>query len=545
MKLIRFVCTAGLLLLPLSTRAMAQEPAESLIQLQLVDTDIRDALRMVAKQGGINLILSDGVQGDISLELKDVSIQETLEAIISVGGYQFTSSGNIITVTTLTELLERDKLRLEYAAEPIVEHDVLVLELRYVNAERMITVIEKLLGEGGSVSVLKTSDQIEQDYKYRNGSNSGRNSGARSNSNSNSNSNQNSQGGSSSSNLQIGTQLSSSSQGQPAKSHTLVAVDTPERLMRIKKVVERLDIKPPQVLIEARFVEVSLDHTDKLGIDWNMVAKAAGSAAPNTFPFGGSSLGSFDPKVEGGGGNGVFPSAPNSVSTPTEAGLFSFGTLDFTSFSAVLELMRTDSRVQVVSNPRIVVSDRHTATILVGERYPILSANVSDFGSVTEQLDRYEPIGVQLEVTPAVLGDDEVELLVRPSTSSLGALVSGSTGLTVARINSRQIDTSVTVLDNQTVVLGGLFTTRDVDVTSRVPFLSAVPLLGKLFEHQAKTTERVDLVIFLTVTIIQDRGLTAAQKLMFDQASPVEERYSIPAEVPSQLEFSTTGPLLN
>jgi type IV pilus assembly protein PilQ len=478
------------------------KPGNPPISLKLLDTDIRDALRLVAEQGGVNLVMSNEVSGSITLDLVDVSLQQALDGIVSVGGFDYSIHDNVVTVSTLTELLEQARQREEFVASnqgaSAPRRDVLVLKLRYVDGERMMSVIEPLLAEGGTVTMLKTADHIAKS----NGSPQG--GGAP---------------GGAEMGLQIGTQLSTSTQGQPAKSHTLVVVDLPERLETIESVVESIDVRPMQVVIEARFVEVSLDDTSKLGIDWNVLAGASGAGAPHTFPFGQSSLGSYDPSVVGGAPMGVFPGAPASVTTPTTAGLFTFGTLDLTAFTAVLQMIRTDARVQVVSNPRIVVGDRHTATILVGERYPILSANVSEFGSVTEQLDRYEPIGVQLEVTPSVLGDDEIELFVRPSTSSLGPLVTGSTGISVARINSRQIDTAVTVRDKQTIVLGGLFTTRDSKETKRVPYLGSIPIVGKLFRHTSKAVVRVDLVVFLTVGIEQEHSLTSKQREMFESSA--------------------------
>jgi type II secretory pathway component GspD/PulD (secretin) len=271
-------------------------------------------------------------------------------------------------------------------------------------------------------------------------------------------------------------------------------------------------------VIETRFVEIGLDDENRLGIDWNAVASATGAAVPHTFPFGDSSLGSYGPSVTGGGGNGVFPPAPATVTSSTAQGLFTFGSLDFSAFSALLEMIERESRVEVVSNPRLVVNDRNTATILVGERYPILSAKVSEFGTITEELDHYEPVGVQLVVTPAILDDDQIQLSVRPSSSSLGPVVEGSSGIQVARINSRQIDTSVTVKDGQTVVLGGLITTREARTHSSVPFLGAVPLLGRLFQHTAVKTERVDLVVFLTVRIVREAGLTESQRKLFERS---------------------------
>lgn len=504
-----------------------QQKEEPKIQLQLVDTDIHDALRMVGQQGGMNMVVSNDVQGNITLDLQDASLMEALQAIVEMGGYEYAIDGNIITVKTLQEILDGDKLREEMQPKTVEKHEVLVIELRYVDAERMMSVLEKLVSKTGSITLLKTSDHVSKDYALAQ---------QQSLMTGNSGGNQEGDG------LQIGGQLTTTSQGTPAKSHTLVVVDTQDRLDSIQRVVDKIDIKPVQVIIEARFVEVSLDTGHKLGIDWNMVASASGAAAPHTFPFGSTSFGSYGPNADGVAAGDLFPGAPSSVSSGSEDGLFTFGALDFSSFTAVLDLMQADQRVEIVSNPRVVVGDRHTATILVGERYPILSANVSEYGTVTEQLERYEPIGVQLEVTPAVLGEDEVELLVRPSTSSLGPEVTGSTGLSVARINSRQIDTMVTVKDRQTVVLGGLFTTREAQDSSNVPFFSSIPFVGRLFEHEGRTMERVDLVVFLTVTIVQDHGLTDEQRTMFEgSGGELWNDIATPANR-SVLEFSSTGP---
>jgi type IV pilus assembly protein PilQ len=494
------VVRVALALLVVAGAARAQETPESApISLELQGADVRDALRLVAKQGGLDLVMGSDVGGTISLELSEVTLQDALDAISRIGGFQHEIAGNVITVASLDELLERARARQEYerAAQegPAPEQEVLVLQLQYVDAGRVAPVVEKLLGEGGTVTVLKTPDLLAQERRAADV----RPADAR--------------------NIQIGSRLSTTSQGQPARSHTLVVVDVPERLARIREVVAGLDVKPLQVLIEARFVEVSLDDDHKLGIDWNVIASATGAAAPHTFPFGNSTLGSFDPHVIGGSPGGIFPEAPDSVTTPAGPGLFTFGTLDFSSFAAVLEMIERDSRVEVVSNPRIVVGDRQTATILVGERFPILSATISEFGTVTETLDHYEPIGVQLEVTPSVLNDDEIDLFVRPSTSSLGQAVSGSSGLTVARINTRQIDTSVSCRDGQTVVLGGLITTHEERVTDKVPFLGSVPLLGRLFTHESTRLQRVDLVVFLTVTLLEEGLLGARDEEMLSRSA--------------------------
>lgn len=491
------------------------------ITLELVDTDIRDALRLVARQGDLSLVISELVTGKVSLELNDATIEEALAAIMNIGGLSHTIEGEIYVVSTVPDMLERkkDELEFENLGKDIAAPQMLLLQLRYVDAERIQPMVLALLSEGGTATVMATSDHVAM---HRSVPQAG-----------NSSSNSSSKGSDGEEALSIGSRLSSSTQGQPAKSHTLVVFDVPARLGAVQELVDRIDVKPAQILIQARFVEVSLDDNNRMGIDWNILAVGQGANTPHTFPFGDSGLGKFNPNVAGGSAGGAFPNAPNSVTTPGAPGLFSFGALDFSTFSAVLEAMETNSNVEVVSSPRVTVGDRRTATILVGERFPILRANISDFGTVTEELERYEPIGVQLEVTPSILGDDEIELYVRPSTSTLGALVEGSTGLTVARINTRQIDTSVTARDRETVVLGGLITTRESEEVSSVPFLGSIPLLGRLFQHRSIRTERIDLVVFLTVTILNDGQLSPADQAMLERGMPATR---------STLELGTSTP---
>ena len=533
---IRLVPAAAWLAATLAVAPVAAAQAvvdDLLVTLSFVDSDVRDALRLVGKQCGVNMVMSQEVKGTITLDLEGTTLDETLDAIVRVSGFHYERDGKIVTVHSLEELLGDRQQREAFAGPapaPVpLEAETLVLQLRFVDAERVEPIVRTLLSETGKVSILKTSDHIAQER------------GNVQNLRPNANVAQNAAGGVPALDLQIGSRLSTSTQGEPAKSHTLVVTDVPDRLRRIDRAISSIDIRPAQVVIEARFVEIALDDNQRLGIDWSVVGRMTGGSTATTLPFGSTTLGTFNPKVDGGSPGGLFPAAPASVATAGQAGLFTFGSLDFTAFTAVLEMIQRETDVQMVSNPSIIVRDRHTATILVGERYPILSANVSEFGTVTEQLDHYEPVGVQLAVTPSIL-DGEVELVVRPSSSSLGADVEGSTGLRVARINSRQIDTDVTVKDGQTVVLGGLITTRDVEVETSVPFVGKIPLLGKLFQSRTRAQERVDLVVFLTVTIVQEHGLTDEQRRLFEKTSLGTKSFESKAPIRTPLNFVASPP---
>ncbi len=516
----------------LSSTALASDElvlgdvARPRISLELRDADVREALRMVARQSDVDIVLGGTVEGPITLKLVDATVAETLDAIMKVSGLQYTEQGKIITVSSMDDLLKQRQLAASLLGPNAQDGsgapqltEVRLFKLQYVDAARVQSTLTPLLSDVGSVTLLKTTDHVIQE------------SGAAA------------KAGGQAAGLQIGGRLTSSSMGQPARSHTLVVSDVPERLERIAELVDELDTKPVQVLIEARFVEVALGKDDRLGIDWNVAIKAAGPNSPHIFPFNNTNLGGSNPNVTGGSQGGLFPAAPLSVTTPGIPGLFTFGTLDLTMFTGLLEMINDDSRVQIVSNPRVTVQDRTTATILVGERYPILSTTVTDQGTVTEELDRYEKIGVQLEVTPSVLNDDEIELFARPSTSTLGPVIKGSTGIEVARINTRQVDTSVTVMDGQTIVLGGLISSRESNTESKVPYLSAIPWLGDwLFSFESKATERVDLVVFLTVTIVREQGLTKSQQALFESTS-----FDVPDEEGGDswwtpLEFTPSAP---
>ena len=170
-------------------------------------TDVRDALRMVAQQGGVTWSCRKRSRGSVSLELDGVSLSETLDAIVSVGGFEYTIEGSIVTVASLETLLAQEKLRMEYAdGQEVAEQEAMVIELRYVDADRMQPVIEGLLSENGSVELLRTSDHVAKDYELE------RMQGLQ-----NVNQNQAQQAESS---LQVAGRLQSTYQGQPARSHT-------------------------------------------------------------------------------------------------------------------------------------------------------------------------------------------------------------------------------------------------------------------------------------------------------------------------------------
>ncbi len=223
------------------------------------------------------------------------------------------------------------------------------------------------------------------------------------------------------------------------------------------------------------------------------------------------------------------------------AGL-ALGTIDLSQLTALVQANQSDNAIRLLANPRLLVYNNHSASILVGERYPILQATITDFGTVTEAFSEYIPVGVQLEVTPTIMMDGRISMLVHPSTSALGDDVVGTTGLRVARIRTRELDTRVIMNDSQTIVLGGLISDRKIHQANKVPGLGDLPGLDILFRQENPRSERVDLLVFLTAHVESAAEVSDRDREVFDSYKPhfkhIERLQDVPLhfEVPTEYE---------
>ena len=340
-------------------------------------------------------------------------------------------------------------------------------------------------------------------------------------------------------------------QTQAINARTLVVTDLEEVVDRIAELIADLDKLPPQVLIEARIVEMSTDLQRRLGIDWNVSALASGPLIDHQWPLNnraGFASGaqimrdvSGNPKVSAGMALVFF-----YINQFTAMAL---GTIDLTQFTALLQANQTDNSIRLLANPRLLVYNNHSASILVGERYPILQATITDFGTVTEAFSECIPVGVQLEVTPTITLDGRVSMLVHPATSVLGDDVVGTTGLHVARIRTRELDTRVIMHDGQTVVLGGLISDRKTHQASKVPGLGDLPGLSTLFRQESPRSERVDLLVFLTAHVETATEIDQRDQRVFDMYKPhfkhIERLQDVPLHFEIPTEYEPARPMFS
>lgn len=318
------------------------------------------------------------------------------------------------------------------------------------------------------------------------------------------------------------------------RTNVLIVTDIPTVVYRIGQVIERLDKGTPQVLIEAKMVEMTVNDAEKIGVKWNAALELTGPSRPHSFPWEAGRedfMSNFYPRgrpasttqlVSDAGALGAVLENPGDFPTYTktsESGLvsnmptfpfsnasdFTLGKIDFSKFSALIEAISSGIHNKVLSEPRVTVLSNQEASILVGEEIyiPIYERN-----STTGQMEitGYDPrsIGIEMKVTPQVNQQNEVNLLLTPQISSLVGFEELTPEIKVPRINVRNAATKVRVKSGETIVLGGLIREDVVDEKTKFPILGDLPVLDRVFSHTNKTVIKTDLTFFITVTVIND-----------------------------------------
>ncbi len=424
--------------------------------------DIKTVLAYIAEVSGVDIVPSPDVKGTLDLKLTNKPWQVALDIIVRNYGFAYEREGDIIRVVTI------DKLKQE-------ELTTQTFNLNYAKSKNVVAAIKNILTERGKA----VSDD---------------------------------------------------------RTNTLIVTDIPTNIYKISQVVERLDKVTDQVLIEARVIETLLDDTEKLGIDWNVKFSVSGARRPTTIPFESfkvpffskplQSSQQFFPKVQtaapqtttvGAGGATVtdtaaqFPTIPEGVfsfpfATP---GDFSFGTLDFSEFQAVLEMIKSRSNTDIISNPKIATLNNSEAVINVGQtlNLPKYERNGST-GKM--EITGYDPkeLGVILKVTPHVNDKGEIVVDLAPEISDLVRYdtLDKATGVVAPVFSQRQAKTQIMVRNGETIFIGGLIKENDVDIRKKLPFLGDlfgdVPVLGLAFTKKETIKQKTELIFFITVHLM-------------------------------------------
>lgn len=270
------------------------------------------------------------------------------------------------------------------------------------------------------------------------------------------------------------------------RTNSLVVRDISSNVDLIAEVIKDLDTITPQVLIEAKIVETTLSNTEKLGIDWVTAATITGAKRPHIWPFTVDTANKYIPTN--------IPSAGSSE--------FSYGTLNFSQLQAVLELLRSRTDTNILSNPRIVTLDNQTARIVVGSQYPIPQYTYNEEQARLQVSGwEYKDIGIIFEVTPHVNNAGYVSLELEPKVTEILDFVKVE-NTSLPRLSTEAAKTTVMIKDGETLVIAGLIKDQATDIKNKTPILGDIPILGLIFQKTSKTITKTDLLIFLTPHII-------------------------------------------
>ncbi|MFA7329018.1 MAG: secretin N-terminal domain-containing protein, partial [Candidatus Ratteibacteria bacterium] len=406
-----------------------------LLSLELKNADLNDVLRLFAQEYGFNIVAGKEVAGTVTISFSNIPVEEALRAILAVNGFGYEKSGSLMLVSTLTNLSSRNN--------PLTTDTLItrVFTLNYVSAEKIKEIIQKQLSPGGTVDVM--TDLSVGGWSMSGVSTTGTTIGKK-------------------------TREATANEEKPK---VLVVVDSPKVLAKIETLINQLDVKPSQILIEAMIVEISSDYIRDIGINWgptttNGLTSGLTTLTSPAFPV---------PAMSAGGGLSL---TYDNNHIP---------------LNVTIQALEKSGKANILSNPRIMALDNYPAAIMVGERYPIMTTTTTTDTTgktlITGSLDHYEPIGISLRVIPHVNQAGAVEMILHPEVTSLGDSVASGTGdgtLVLPRINNRESDTNVTVRSGQTVVIGGLLTNQTKDTAYKVPFFGDIPIFGYLFKRTVK-----------------------------------------------------------
>ena len=470
------------------------------LSLNFQDIEVRAVLQVLADFTDLNLVASDSVQGNITLRLKNVPWDQALDIILKTKGLSMRKNGNVIMVAPSQELAAQEQLEMESSAkiEELAPLRTEFIQIKYAKAAEIAAVLSgggKSGGAGASAGARSVGSSSRRDQVGSSGGMQTADLGG------------------------ISDQGILSSRGSVTfddRTNTLIVQDTLANLEEIRRVINLLDVPVRQVMIESRVVIANNDFARDLGVRFG-VSGSVGSVNDTEVLVGGGQTGTNALSAYDTGPFGLnTATGTNYNSTLTDANGNSTlitnlpastiydasGSIDFLigkvgSYLIQLELsaMQREGRGEIVSSPRVITSDKHQATIKVGQEIPYQEATGEGNTTVS-----FKEAVLQLDVTPQITPDDRIimDLEVNKDQPDYTNVVLG-----VPPVDTRSVKTNVLVDNGETVVLGGVFEREKSFSKEQVPWLGDVPVLGRLFKQEARQDNNSELLIFVTPKILK------------------------------------------
>jgi type IV pilus assembly protein PilQ len=422
------------------------------LSLNFQDIEVRSVLQLLADFTGLNLVVSDSVEGNLTLRLKNVPWDQAMDIILKTKGLDQRKAGNVILIAPTDEIAAREKLELEARAQ-VEELERLRTEYIKVNYAKAADLADLLALTDNAILSPRGSVSVDE------------------------------------------------------RTNTLLVKDINSSLANVRTLLAELDIAVRQVLIESRVVIANDDFSKELGVRFGVAGSSGGDGSVvGNGDVNAITSGSLAGVTNIANGNSFNALDSLNVNLPVQNPAGSFGlALAKLPIGMLLEMelsaAQIEGRGEVVSSPRVITADSHTARIEQGVEIPYLEL---DDGDATL---KFRKAVLSLEVTPQITPDDRVIMDLDVHKDNVGEQVSFGAGLSAPSIDTREVQSQLLVDNGQTVVLGGIYETTKADQTTRVPFFSDIPVLGNLFKTTREIDERTELLIFVTPKILQGSNL--------------------------------------
>jgi type IV pilus assembly protein PilQ len=445
--LFRLATLAGLALWLIAAPAHAQtvdiKKTHSEFSMEFRDAEIKDVLRAVGQAANLNMIVSDGVSGKVSLSIKNVDIWNALESILKTKGLTYVRDANMVRILSLAEVRDNDM-------------ETRVFPLGHASSQDVLPIVTGVKSEKARISV-------------------------------------------------------------DSRMNALVVRDLSLNIDQMARLLKSLDVKMPQVLIEAKIVEVSSNYARELGVQWGgqysgtngkgttVVTGGASGSSSSTSGSSSSPIGSstFFPLTGdiGLSGNAYAVNLPAAVGSGSGGAIgISFGKLGGAlSLDLQLSAMQTTGNGKILSSPKVMTMNNKEAKISSGIDIPVRVLTTTTAGTSAQV--QIISTSLMLSTTPTIAQDGRITLAIKVEKSEpdFSRQVDN-----IPTITKRNANSELVVNDGETVVLGGILTKSNGESESAVPLLSKIPIIGWLFKKKSKFENQDELMIFITPTIVKE-----------------------------------------
>ncbi|MBI2871395.1 MAG: hypothetical protein HYY14_06780 [Candidatus Omnitrophica bacterium] len=486
------------------------------VSLDLRNIDITDALKFLAFKGGLNITISKNVSGRLALLVEDVPIRDVFDIILRSNDLAYEQQGSIYHVMTEGEYETR------YGKKYNDIRQLKIFRIQYASPAQVFTVIDSLKSsvgralvdqESGTAILLDTPAKIIEVERAIEALETHNETKVFS--------------------LKyakveevlplLEEHIDAKNLGNVQKderTNQIVVRTLPDRMQEVEKLIIRLDEKTREVLIDTSVIQLSLADDATKGIEWEGLFDRLGKSGLEfigSYPFrplsrtGLSQISEFvDYDTEA---TTTVPTAGSKV-FPSEK-LFIGSTTTDEDWEVMIKFMQTLGETKLLSNPRLAVVNNQEATIHVGTREAFVTTTTTQGTSTSTVAENvsFVDVGIKLSVTPTINQDRYVTMKVKPEISSVVRTLKTPSGNQIPIVDTSTAQTTVMVKDGTTIIIGGLRKDEKKTSEDSAPFLSDIPLLGKLFRDYSQDNEWKELLVLMTPHIVEGDKLVSGSGL--------------------------------